>query len=47
VIWTMETGAEKNGTRGGKMHKALTFSEKELALGSESFISGVVRVGEP
>jgi len=46
VIRTREARAEKIGTRGGKMHKALTFSEKEPASGQESIRSGGVRAGK-
>jgi len=41
-----EAGAERIGTRGGKIHEALTFGEKEPASGRESLRSDVVRVGE-
>jgi len=34
------------GTRGGKMHEALTFGKKEPASGQESIRSGGVRAGE-
>jgi len=34
------------GTRGGKIHEALTFEEKELASGRENLRSDVVRAGE-
>jgi len=47
VIRTREAGAEKIGTRGGKMHEALTFGEKEPASGRESIRSGGVRAGDP
>jgi len=47
VIRTSEAGAEKIGTRGGKMHEALTFGEKEPASGRESIRSGGVRAGDP
>jgi len=47
VIRTREAGAEKIGTRGGKMHEALTFSEKEPVSGRESIRSGGVRAGDP
>ena len=47
VIRTSEAGAEKNGTRGGKMHEALTFGEKESASGRESIRLGSVRAGDP
>ena len=47
MIRTREAGAEKNGTRGGKMHKTLTLGEKEPASGWESIRSGGVRAGDP
>jgi len=47
VIRTREGGAEKIGTRVGKMHEALTFGEKEPASGRESVRSGSVRAGHP
>ena len=34
-IQTREVGAENMGMRGGNIHKALTFGEKELASGQE------------
>jgi len=34
------------GTRGGKIHEALRFGEKEPASGRESLGSDVVRAGE-
>jgi len=40
VIRTREAGADKIGTRGGKMHESQTFSEKEPASGRESIRSG-------
>ena len=45
-IWTREVGAENIGIRGGKMHEALTFGEKEPASGRESPGSEGVRAGE-
>jgi len=47
VIRTREAGAEKIRTRGGKMHEALMFGEKEPASGRESIRSGGVRAGDP
>jgi len=41
-----EAGAEKIRRRGGKMHKAVTFGEKQPALGRESLRSDGVRAGE-
>jgi len=41
-----EAGAETIGTRGGKIHEALTFGEKEPASGRESLRSDIVRAGE-
>jgi len=45
-IRTREVGAENLGMRGGKMHQALTFGEKEAASGRESPGSEGVRAGE-
>ena len=47
MIRTREAGAEKIGTRGGKMPEALTFGEKEPASGRGSIRSGGVRAGDP
>jgi len=45
-IRTRKAGGERIGTRGGKIHEALTFGDKEPASGRESLRSDVVRVGE-
>ena len=45
-IRTREVGAENIGMRGGKMHEALTFGDKEPASGQESPGSEGVRAGE-
>ena len=42
-----EGRSRKIWTRGGKMHEALTFSEKEPASGREGPRSDGVRAGEP
>ena len=47
MIRTREAGAEKIGTRGGKMNEALTFGEKEPGSGRETIRSGGVRAGDP
>jgi len=40
-----EVGAERIRTRGGTIHEALTFREKEAASGRESLRSDVVGAG--
>ena len=47
MIRTREPGAEKIGTRGGKMHEALMFGQKEPASERESIRSGGFRAGDP
>jgi len=56
VIRTRKAGAEKIVTKGGKMHQALTFGEKEptsggrvfdhAASGRETLRSGGIRAGD-
>ena len=46
MIQIMEARAENIGTRGGKMHEAMTLGKKEPASVRESLRSDVVRARE-